>query len=194
MKEKKLKEIKQWVRKEVENIQSPQHGWSHLQRVADTARKMVKSLELENEIDVNLLQAACYLHDINQTRYSPGFSNYFLESKRSKLILPKILSELEVENSERKIIERAIYSGSFSFPFKRLNKNGDLYTQILQDADTLDFFSKERKASFEKAKKKFGFYAFLGLFSNWALNYGRKNLKDYLNLPQLIGEPYVQKS
>ena len=194
MKEKKLKEIKQWVRKEVKNIRDPQHGWDHLQRVADTSRKIVKSLELENEIDVNLLQAACYLHDINQLGNSPGILNYFLESKKLKLVLPKVLSELEVENSEKKIIERAIYSGPFSFPFKRLNKNGDLYTQILQDADTLDFFSKEREQSFKKAKKRFGFYAFLGLFSNWTLNYGRKNLKDYLNLSQLIGEPYVQKS
>ena len=47
MKEKKLEEIKQWVKKEVENIQNPQHGWGHLQRVADTAQRIVKSLKLE---------------------------------------------------------------------------------------------------------------------------------------------------
>ncbi len=194
MTEKKLKEIKQWARNKIENIRDPQHGWSHLQRVADNALKIVKSLGLENEVDINLLQAACYLHDMNPASYSPGLLNYFLENKKIKLVLPKVLSELEVENSERKIIKRAIYSGSFSFPFKRLNKAGDLYTQILQDADTLDYFSKEREKSFNKAKKGSGFYAFLGLFSDWTLNYGRKNLKNYLNLPQLIREPYVQKS
>ncbi len=191
MTEKKLKEIKQWARNKIENIRDPQHGWSHLQRVADNALKIVKSLGLENEVDINLLQATCYLHDMNPASYSPGLLNYFLENKKIKLVLPKVLSELEVKDSERKIIEKAIYSGSFSFPFKRLNKNGNLYTKILQDADTLDFFSEEREKSFKKATKKFVFYAFLGLFSNLALNYGRKNLKNYLNLPQLAKEPYV---
>ena len=54
-----------------------------------------------------------------------------------------------------------------------------------------EFEVEEREKSFKKATKKFVFYAFLGLFSNLALNYGRKNLKNYLNLPQLAKEPYV---
>jgi HD superfamily phosphodiesterase len=193
MTKEKLEEVKQWAKKRIENIQDPQHGWDHLQRVANNAQKIVKSLKLESEVDMNLLQAVCYLHDMNPINYSPGFLSYFLENKRIKLVLPKALSELEIENSEREIIQRAIYSGSFSFPFKKLNKNGDLYTKILQDADTIDFFSKEREQGFKKAGKKFVFYAFLGIFSNWALNYGRKNLKNYLNLPQLIEKFYVQK-
>ena len=110
MTEKKLRKVKHWVKNEIENIRDPQHGWNHLQRVSDYARKIVKSLELENKVDINLLQAACYLHDISQANYSPGFLNYFLESRRLKLVLPKILSKLEVDNSERRIIEKAIYS------------------------------------------------------------------------------------
>lgn len=194
MTEEKLKEVKSWVKKEMKKVKDPQHGWSHLQRVAGYAQKIVESLSVEEKIDEHLLQAACYLHDISQGSFSPGFINYFLESRRLKLILPGALSELRVDENERKIIERAIYSSPYSFPFKRLNKKGDLYTRILQDADTLDFFSKEREISFEKARKKFGFYAFLGLFSNWALKYGRRNLKNYLNNPALAEELYVQKS
>jgi hypothetical protein len=138
--------------------------------------------------------AACYLHDISQASYSPGLVNYFLERRRLKLVLPGVLSELEVDKNERRIIENAIYSSPYSFPFRRLNRKGDLYTQILQDADTLDFFSKEREASFKKARERFGFYAFLGLFSDWALKYGRNNIANYLNFPQLAKELYVQKS
>ncbi len=190
----KLKEIKNRVKQEMKKSNDPQHEWNHLRRVADCAQKMVEFLGVEKKIDINLLQAACYLHDISQGSFSPGFINYFLESRRLRLVLPGVLSELGVGGNERKIIERAIYSSPYSFPFKRLNKEGDLYTQILQDADTMDFFSKEREISFEKARKKFGFYAFLGLFSDWGLRYGRKNLENYLNFPQLAKELYVQKS
>jgi len=104
-----------------------------------------------------------------------------------------VLDELGIRSSEREVIENAIYSSSFSFPFRRLNKNKDLYTQILQDADTLDFFSKEREKSFDKVKKDFGFYNILGLVSTGALKYGRKNLSKYLNFPQLAKEYYVPK-
>jgi hypothetical protein len=140
-------------------------------------------LDLKNKIDLNLLQAICYLHDINHAYYSPGLFNYFFETARSKKILPKVLNELEIGETEKNIIENAIYSSSFSFPFRNLNKDGDLYTKILQDADTLDFFNQERVESFNKAKSRFYFYRLLGLFSDWAVNYGRKNLDKYLNFP-----------
>jgi hypothetical protein len=74
-----------------------------------------------------------------------------------------------------------------------LNPNGNLYTKILQDADTLDFFSKEREESFNKAKKKIIFYALLGLFSKYALIYGRKNIANYLNFRKVANESYVSK-
>ena len=194
MTESDLKEVKTFVKKTVSNNKDPQHGWKHLQRVVSFAEMIVGSLEVEGKIDINLLLAACYLHDINRAYYAPTLVNYFLETRNSKKILPVIINELNIKGSEKKIIENAIYSSSFSFPFKRLNKKGDLYTKILQDADTLDYFSKEREASFNKAKKDFRFYAFLGLFSGWALNYGRNNLKNYLNFPQIAKEDYVPKS
>ena len=194
MTQSKLKEVINGVKEEISSIKDPQHGWKHLQRVADYAQKIVKSLGLEEKIDKHILVATCYLHDISQASYSPGLINYFLESRRLKLVLPGVLSELEVDKNERIIIENAIYSSPYSFPFRKLNKEGDLYTQILQDADTLDFFSKKREASFKKARKRFSFYAFLGLFSDWALKYGRNNIANYLNFPRLAKELYVQKS
>ena len=146
---------------------------------------------MEGKIDIHLLLAACYLHDISHATYSPSLMNYFLEKKRLRLVLPKILAGLPVNENDKKIIENTVYSIPFSFPFKKLNRNGDLYKQILQDADTLDYFSKEREVSFEKASKMYIFYAFFRIFSDWALKYGRKNLKNYLNFPQLVKEVYV---
>lgn len=186
-----LKEVKSFVRGKVKTIKDPQHGWEHVQRVANYAEKIVKSLNVQKKIDLNLLLTSCYLHDIVHAYYSPGLINYFLESRRLRMVLPKVLVDLSIKKSDEKIIENSIYSSTFSFPFKKLNKDGNLYQQILQDADTLDFFSKEREISFEKASKMFSFYAFLRIFSDWALKYGRKNLKNYLNFPQLAKENYV---
>jgi len=192
--ESKLKEVKNFVKGKAIRIQDPQHGWDHVRRVADYAERIVEFLGVEDKIDIQLLLAACYLHDISHATYSPSLMNYFLESRRLKVILPGVLSKLEVDENEIRTIEKAIYLSPYSFPFKNLNKDGSLYTQILQDADTLDFFSMERESSFKKARKKYIFYAFLGLFSDWALKYGRSNLKNYLNFPQLAEDKYVQKS
>ena len=145
---KKLRQVKSWVKKEAAKVKDPQHGWRHVKRVADNAKKIVESLGLESKVDINLLQAACFFHDINRVYYSPTLFNYFFETRHSKLVLPQVFRELGIKGNEREIIENAIYSSSFSFPFKKLNKNGNLYTQVLQDADTLDFFSKEREKSF----------------------------------------------
>jgi hypothetical protein len=189
----KLNEVKYFVNEKVGGISDPQHGFKHLERVADFAQKIVKTLKVENKLDVNLLLAACFLHDINHTFYSPGLLNYFLERARLKKVLPKVLAELDINADDKTILENAIYLSPFSFPFKKLNRSGDLYTKILQDADTLDFFSYERENSFKRAKKKITFYAFLGLFSDRALSYGRMHIAKYLNFAQLANETYVQK-
>jgi 5'-deoxynucleotidase YfbR-like HD superfamily hydrolase len=189
----KLEQIENFVKNKTANLKDLQHSYDHLQRVAKFAIKITQSLKIENKIDKNLLLACCYLHDINNAFYSPGFINYFSEPKRLKLVLPSILDQINVDRHEKKIIENAVYSSPFSFPFRKLNKDQDIYAQILQDADTLDFFSKEREISFKKARNFFSFYAFLGLFADWGLRYGRKNLKKYLNFPQLAQEKYVQR-
>lgn len=189
-----LNRVKNLVNERRKYISDPQHGWVHLQRVAAYAKKIVKTLKIEGKIDLNVLLAACYLHDINYTFYSPGLLNYFLEKARLKKVLPKVLRELDIDKKEKEIIKNAIYNSPFSFPFKKLNPHGDLYTKILQDADTLDFFSKPREKSFKEAKKNILFYKVLDLFSGPALSFGRKNIGKFLNFPQIAKEAYVQKS
>lgn len=194
MTEAELVKVKNYVNERRREIKDPQHGFSHLLRVAHFAQKIVKALHVEDKIDLNLLLAACFLHDINHTFYSPGFFNYFLEKRRLQKVLPKVLEELNIDRQEKKIIENAIYLSPFSFPFKMLNPNGNLYTKILQDADTLDFFSKEREESFKKSKKKVIFYILVGLFSKNTLEFGRKNIANYLNFSQIANDFYVQKN
>ena len=194
MTEAELNKVKNFVNERRRYIKDPQHGFFHLLRVAHYAQKIVETLDVEGKIDLNLLLAACFLHDINHTYFSPGLFNYFLERRRLKKVLPEVLAQLNINADEKKIIENAIYLSPFSFPFKMLNPNGNLYTKILQDADTLDFFSKEREESFKKAKKKVIFYALLGLFSKYALIYGRKNIYNYLNFSEVANESYVQKN
>lgn len=159
-----LKEVKSFIKEKAKKIKDPQHGRDHFQRVADHAQKIVNALNIQDKIDLNLLLASCYLHDINHAFYSPSLMNYFLERKKLRLILPKILADLPINENDKKIIENTIYSIPFSFPFKKLNRNGDLYKQILQDADTLDFFSREREVGLENASKTYIFYAFLRIF------------------------------
>ena len=191
MTQEKLFKVKNFVNEKVRGISDPQHGFKHLERVADFAQKIVKTLKVENKIDVNLLLAACFLHDINHTFYSPGLLNYFLERVRLKKVLPKVLTQLDIDADDKTILENAIYLSPYSFPFKKLNRSGDLYTKILQDADTLDFFSGQRENSFKRAKKKIYFYKVLDLFSKRALAFGRKKIANYLNFPRLANESYV---
>lgn len=191
MTEDKLKEVKEFVEKKTCNIKDLQHDCEHAKRVAQNAKQIAQILGLDKQVDMNLLQVTCLLHDINHAIDNPGFKNYFFESKRLKKVLPSVLEELNIDEDERKIIENAIYKSPLSYPFKRLNKNTNLYTQILQDADTLDLFSKERTDSFDKVKGKIFFYKILSPLSNFYFNYGRKNLSKYLNFPHLAKEFYV---
>jgi hypothetical protein len=187
----KLKEVEKFVEEKTCNIKDLQHNCEHAKRVAKNAREIVKLLGLEENIDTNLLQAICLLHDINFATNKPGLINYFLEGRRAKKTLPKILTDLGIKDDEKSIIENAIYNSSFSFPFKKLNKGKDLYLQLLQDADTIDFFSDERVKNFQISQKNYLFYKLLSPLSNRAVNYGRKNLGKYLNFPKLAKYYYV---
>jgi len=166
MTEAELDRIKNFVNDRRRYIKDPQHGFSHLLRVADFSQKIVKILSVRDKIDLNLLLGVCFLHDINHTYYSPGFINYFFEKIRLKKVLPEILIKLNINSEEKKIMEKAIYSSPFSFPFKILNPRGDLYTKILQDADTLDFFQKKGKKAWVSGKIKVFFISLLGFSPN----------------------------
>jgi len=134
---------------------------------------------------LNLLQAACLLHDIHYIKYKPSLKNWIKEGKLLRQILPPIIKQFNLNESDRYILSEAVYNHTLSFPFKRLNQKHSLYAQIVQDADTLDFISEIRILDLKKNKNKFRLYRFLSLFSGLA-KYGRKRIKNYLNLPEII--------
>ncbi len=194
MKKSELNRVINFVDGKKGEARDPQHDFSHLLRVANFAKQVIKTLGVEDKVDHNLLLAACYLHDVNHLFYPPGIFNYFLEKRMLKKVLPKVLAQLRINGDEKNILEKAIYSCPFSFPFRKLNPDGDIYTKVLQDADTLDYFSKEREENLNRIKNSSLYYFLIGLFSKYVLSYGRKNIADYLNHTQIANESYVQKS
>lgn len=194
MKKSELDRIINFVGNKKGEARDPQHGFSHLLRVANFAEQIIKTLGADAKVDRNLLLAACYLHDVNHLFYPTGFLNYFLEKRMLKKVLPGVLAQLGINADEKSILENAIYSCPFSFPFKKLNPNGDIYTKVLQDADTLDYFSSQREKSLNKIRNSSLYYFLIVLFSKYVLSYGRKNIADYLNYRQIANETYVQKS
>lgn len=181
---KQLAKIENYVKKATKNI-DPQHSYPHLLRAKNNAIQIVDLLKLNSKIDLNLLQAACLLHDIHHTKYQPSFLNWIRETKLLQQVLPPILEQFNLNESDRYILSEAVYKHTFSFPFRLLNKKYSLYAQIVQDADTLDFLSEIRVLDLKRNKNKFKFYRFLSLISGLA-KYGRKSIKKRLNIPEII--------
>ncbi len=162
-----------------------QHSFKHLDRVRKNALKIVSLLKI-NDIELNLLQAMCLLHDIPQSmfNYGPAMKHFFEPYAVSKY-LPKILNYLDITKEDQHILMNAITHHPFTVPYKRLNRKGNVYLKILQDSDTIDFLNADREKSFMKIKNNFIFYKILSLVSIKYLSYVRGNVGEYLNFPEL---------
>ena len=181
-----LHKIRDFVRREVAKSIDPLHDFDHLVRVIDNARLIVSILRVKRDIDIDLLEAACLLHDIHFTRFKPGVLNFFRESRLLKRVVPSLIGQFGLSEADRYLLEEAIYHHTFAFPFRRLNKKYSLYAQILQDADTLETFSRVRFLGLKTLRNKSRFYRFVSLLSGLAAKRFRKNKHRYLNLPEII--------
>jgi len=180
-----LKKVEKFVRLKMNESNDPQHGWDHLERVRKNAITIVKYLNAK-DIDLNLMQAACLLHDVPMSMFKHGPAlRHWLENLAINIYLPYILETLKISKGESEILFRAIKFHTFSIPYRRLQRGRDIYTKILQDADSLDFFNYEREESFEKAKSKYFSYRLASIFSSKFLKWGRRHLELYLNYPEL---------
>ena len=183
---KQLSQIKKLVVLQMSRVEDSQHDLSHLLRVRDNALKIVKVLGLTDKIDSNLLEAICFLHDLTYVNHKTGLVAWVLERRFIREEVEKLLNKVEISSREKKIIIRAVVSHPHSFPLKRLNKSGDLYSQILQDSDTLDEFSKVRIDNFKKECSS----SFSGRVKFFLLSplikYGKKNIDKFLNYPLLV--------
>ena len=116
--------------------------------VRKNALGIVKILQLEKSVDKNLLQAICLLHDLCYSVRKPGLITWLREIKYTKQELTKVLPSFNLNASDSYILQEAIYKHKGPFPFRRLNKQFSIYSQILQDADSLEFINRTRLANF----------------------------------------------
>ncbi len=188
--------VENFVKRIMDGKNDPQHGLDHLLRVQSNAARIAEIIGVESKINKNLLMALCLLHDVPMNmagNFPLGFIGKHLAEKfiiRRKL--PGILDELPLTVDEKRIVFGAIVNHPHSIPYKHLNKNKDLYTKILQDADSLDYFSNERMASLEKSKERFFIYRIGSLVSGPYFTWGRKNMREFLNFPE-IAEHFVRQ-
>jgi hypothetical protein len=162
-----------------------QHTGKHLMRVERNAERIVGVLGLEGKVDMNLLGATCYLHDLAFTKHKPGIVNYLREGKRVKKLVTKLLKSYDIPDSEKRIIIYAVWKHTLSFPFRRLNKKGDNYAKILQDADILDMLTTERLLDLVKSAKKSYYYKTIKIFSKRVSRWTIRHIGLFLNFPEL---------
>ncbi len=108
------------------NLVEPCHGLSHTLRVWKNARLITQSYP---EIDLKMLMAACYFHDIG--RFLPGPENHALKSAKW---CDENLSDFGFTPQEAAEISKAVSEHSYSSG----KKPSTLLSAILQDADRMD--------------------------------------------------------
>ncbi len=188
----KLQEIELFAKKKMGKSRDPQHDFDHLERVAQNALKIVGLLKLQDKVDANLLQTICYLHDLTYVRYRSNLITYFFEGYLIRGRLREVYRTINIDPQEKKIIHQAIVKHPLSFPFKLLNKNGSLYTKILQDADTLDYFHELRIKKFRESHDGGFFDWFWKAIIDLVTKRGTENISVYLNFPEVADYFYGQ--
>jgi HD superfamily phosphohydrolase YqeK len=184
-----LEEIKAYAFSKSSERRSPMHDTEHLERVRENADSIVQILKDKNKIDLNLLHAACYLHDVPvniPNKYFLGaLGKHLFEKTILRKYLPEILDRFDLSQHDREVLYEAVINHAFSIPYRNLNKDGAVYTKILQDADSLDYFSFQRQEELKKVKGKSLFYFLLSTFSGLYFALGRKCIRFFLNFPEI---------
>lgn len=162
-----------------------QHNWDHVLRVRDNARQIVQTLQIEEKIDSQILDVCCLLHDLHYVFYPGGVVMYLLERRRAVTTLTNILEQFNIDPAEKELIIDVIRHHPFAIPFKRLNKHRDLYSQVLQDADTLDMLHPQRIQSLELSRNTSVLFRLVARIAPFMERYTRPRLHTYLNFPEL---------
>ena len=174
MTESSLLGVKNDVIKNFCQLKDTQHNLCHLENVTKRALRAAQKYNL----DLSLMEAVCYLHDLTFTEYKSGLKTYIFEGRLITKILNNYLYKFGIDKNEKEIIITACRKHPHSFPFRRLNKKSDLYTKILQDADTLDYFNEKRMKSFfdKRTPPLYPVYKLLKVIRS-------RFMKIFLNLP-----------
>jgi CRISPR/Cas system-associated endonuclease Cas3-HD len=169
----------------MKNTLDPQHDFSHIRRVTKNALKIVDVLSLENSVDKDILKIACLFHDITFIQQRPSLTTWIFEGKFATRILRELDLLSFLNKKDFSLVEQAILYHGLAFPLRRLNRKRNLYCQILQDADMLDQFHPDRIKNFEKSKTNSVFSKAIYIFRNPVSKFGIKNIRFFLNFPQL---------
>lgn len=161
------------------------HRWDHVIRVKDNAVKITKILGKEKQVDLRMLKICCLLHDITYFYKKQSIQVYFFEGTIAKRKVSLILKRFNINKNDRKTIEYAVKVHHLSFPFAKLNRDKDIYTKILQDADTIDYFSKERINPYGSGIERNFIKKVIYYFVVRLTDYGKANIEDYLNYPKI---------
>ncbi len=182
---KTLNKIRLFAKKEHGQSKDKQHDFGHAERVAKNALWITNILKIGDGFDKNLLQAACYLHDIvltkrNSRNYFSQFYNHIFEKTLNKKYIRQIIEYFDLPPEEDQILATSIVNHPYSIPYRILNRQRDLYSKTLQDADSLDYVSLRREHSFIDGKGKIP-----TVLTNIYLSWIRNNIEKYLNFPEL---------
>lgn len=184
MDQNQLKKIELFAKNAMLKSKDISHDWGHVERVRKNSLNIADYLNLD--LDKHLLEASALLHDLSYSENRGNiFFKYFYEVRMTIELLQKAFKfELSfVSSQDQNIIIEAIKHHAFSFPYPRLNKKRSIFIQVLQDADTIDYFSKERFKQACQRKTLLITYKLL----KFIYDFGFHNLKYFLNFPQLAG-------
>lgn len=180
-----LSSIRSFVIGAFKHSPDSQHGIDHLKRVNHNALKITNKLNLEKSLDLNLMSAICWLHDLTFIDHHFGPFIWITESYLIKKKLTKTLPLFDLDLPTQSVILKAVTKHPYSFPFKPLkSKQNDYYTRILQDADLLDQFSDQRYKTFFNPDLNQNLFL-NNCFSRAIFKFGRKHIRSFLNYPQL---------
>lgn len=113
------------------DISNDLHGWGHIQRVWTNCRKIIANLNKKEEVQLDLLELAVYLHDIGRKHEKLRNKNHALISAD---LSRQFLTSLSIPEPIINAINHIIISHSFSLGVHAQT----LEAQILSDADKLD--------------------------------------------------------
>lgn len=188
------REIEAYALSQMAKLKNASHNDEHVIRVKNDALKIIKLLGIEAEVDENLLKAVCLLHDFSYTVRKPNIYTYIFEGHIERRIIHSVLEKFDLSEASRVVIVNAVFHHTHSFPFKKLNKKRGIYTKILQDADTLDFFDCLRIKMYMKSHNKGVFGNIRKSLESKLIEYGISNLKNFLNYPALAKSFYTDSS
>jgi uncharacterized protein len=135
-----IEEARHWYSTNIDSTSDPVHGFDHVLRVY----RIAESLALSEGADVEIVQAAALLHDVNLERYAAMHPQ---EAKKSKE-RPRLAHQLDAAEIAFQVLEtegwnrERIEAVQHCIRSHRFRENSEtpstLEAQVLFDADKLD--------------------------------------------------------